>query len=621
MQLHTCSYSLYMTVLCWWLWIETLVYKQHTCKTDKNLGQLASTITQVVPLLLLPSNSPWAQQALITILRSKHPSAPVTVGSSTLQQMAAAVLNPAATTSKPLKLLLTAAQLLQQQQEAGRNWSDWQEQELVKAVAAAEGVDPRVVAAELGQRMVNVLWELLPVNWKVNNGLSDAAAAATAAGDGRTVAAVAEAAAVEVWQLVVKDLLVSSSDKAVIEILGSFPVHRSWEAELAALRVAAALQLPESKMLQLVNGALERHKVVGGVAFLQLVLRDKDIPVTPSIVAAMLQQALEMLLPELVGSESESAFDFNFDLRFESGTSSSGSKGDNQDGQAGEGSPVGAAGVAAAIKSAVAVAKAAAVKDSSAAAFDFLMHVSNAVYMGGGGRGGGSSLGAEVEEQLLEATAAAAVAALSHPHSSSSAVTAAGTDDSSSMLAAGTGSSHQPPAAAAVGAPGAAYAALLSSIPWLVRALLEHGCYSSCKDVARAAACNSRQGLLLPRSSSRKQWRHATAGTHMNSTSSNRRNEKGSCCSAEVLGQMLQQVLEWEGCTAAASGEVKAVQQVVEAVAEGLLQGCIVEDCLVLLGHMAPVLGAKVGKRVVGAAGGRLHSVRRQVDLILEGLE
>jgi len=234
------------------------------------------------------------------------------------------------------------------------------------------------------------------------------------------------------------------------------------------------------------------------------------------------------------------------------------------------------------------------------------------------GRGVGSSLGAEVEEQLLEATAAAAVAALSHPPSS--AVAAADSDDSSSSLPAAI-TSHQPAAAAAaVGAPGAAYAALLSSIPWLVRALLEHGCYSSCKDVARAAACNSRQGLLLPLRSSRKQRIHATAGTHTTSTSS-RTGESSSCCSAEVLGQMLQQVLQWEGCTAAAGGEVKAVQQVVEAVAEGLFQGCSVEECLVVLGHLAPVLGAKVAKRVGGAAAGRLYSVRRQVELILEGLE
>ena len=63
---------------------------------------------------------------------------------------------------------------------------------------------------------------------------------------------------------------------------------------------------------------------------------------------------------------------------------------------------------------------------------------------------------------------------------------------------------------------------------------------------------------------------------------------------------------------------MKAVQQVVEAVAEGLFQGCSVEECLVVLGHLAPVLWAKVGKKT---GGGGLYSVRRQVEFTLGGLE
>jgi hypothetical protein len=565
--------------------------------------------------------------------------------------MAAAVLNPAATASKPVKLLLDAGKMLQQQQEAGNRWSESQQRELVKAVAAAEGVDPRAVAMYLSQTMVNVLWELLPVNWRVNNGLADVAMGAAATGGGRAVQAVAEAAAVEVWQLVVKDLLVCSSDEAVAKILGSFPRQRSWEAELAALRVAVALQLPESNMLQLVNAALERHKVVGGCAFLQLVLRDKDIPLTSAVVAAMLQQALDMLLPDLVnseGGESDLGFDFDFDFGLGSGSgaglesnisgSSSSSKG--RSGSTKGGAVASAdAPEATAVKSAVAVAKAAFLKDNSAAAFDFLMHVSNVIYMGGGSSRG--VLNPQVEEQLLEGIAAAATAALTRTATITSGSTAvfpavSGDADDLSTIRFALGSSDSSrssssqlssSSATAVGGggTGAAHAALLSSLPWLIRALLEHGCYSSCKDVAKAAASSCRRGMLLPPRPSKQVLQPGTAtassSSQVGESSSSSSSSADCCCSIYVFGQMLQQVVQWEGCTAAAGGEVRAVQHVMEAVAEGVFQGCSVEECLVVLGRLTPVLGAKVGRRVAGAAGGRLYSVRRQVDLILDGTE
>jgi hypothetical protein len=138
---------------------------------------------QVVPLLLMPASSPYLPAALLDLLTVKlayvdqltgarggdipYSQVKVLVEHAVSMQPAAAAV--AGHVSAPLGRMLRVRELLEQQQvssSSGRStmWGPEDQQQLEQALVAAEGVDPRAVARQLGQRLVKLLqsaWQLV----------------------------------------------------------------------------------------------------------------------------------------------------------------------------------------------------------------------------------------------------------------------------------------------------------------------------------------------------------------------------------------------------------------------------------------------------------------------------
>jgi hypothetical protein len=264
-------------------------------------------------------------------VHSKHPAIGKTLDASSLNLALQVTLQDP---EGPLATLMDAARCIavsqaspcgldgiQQQQQQGLSCLD-------ESLAAAEGVDPWAVAMQLLYRLITALWEVLmsssggggisSIDRRPDAALPAAAPDAAASSAGLLVSA--EAAA-DAWQAVVTDLLSGCSECDIpLRLLDDFARRQgSWEAELRALAVAAALQQqqqcqtnlktvpatrfgsvaaggPPSSLFQRLLLEACRRQQLPPVSFLVVLVQSKQVPLGPSDTAVVLQQAVQQLL-------------------------------------------------------------------------------------------------------------------------------------------------------------------------------------------------------------------------------------------------------------------------------------------------------------------------------------
>jgi hypothetical protein len=220
--------------------------------------------------------------------------------------LAATLVNP----DGPLAAVMNASQLLadadvtsSSSSSGGSSGSSGPVQrELLAALAAAEAVHPHAVAMQLAERLLNALWAVLTGSLASSMDCSNISSNVTgmpAAAGGASLGTPEDAAAA--WQQIATQLLSGVDSKTAVKLLAGF-THRqqgSWEAQLQALAVAAAVQQhspsSSSNVLPVVLGEVCAANNYPPVSFLSLLLHSAGVPLAPGDTAAVLAAALSQL--------------------------------------------------------------------------------------------------------------------------------------------------------------------------------------------------------------------------------------------------------------------------------------------------------------------------------------
>jgi hypothetical protein len=212
--------------------------------------------------------------------------------------LAATLVNP----DGPLAAVMNASELLADAEahSSGGSSSGRVKRELLAALAAAEAVHPHAVAMQLAERLLNALWAVLTGSVAgIDHGSSSSMAGVPAAAGGVGTPEGAAAA----WEQITTQLLSGVNSRTAVKLLAGF-AHRqqgTWEAQLQALAVAAAMQQhspTSSSNSNLLPELLEEVCASNNyppVSFLSLLLHTAAVPLAPGDTAAVLAAALSQL--------------------------------------------------------------------------------------------------------------------------------------------------------------------------------------------------------------------------------------------------------------------------------------------------------------------------------------
>jgi hypothetical protein len=253
---------------------------------------------QVVPLLLQYSSSnTWPLLALNAVLHAKHPALPKTLrGDFTAVNLALAASLSSVPADGPLAVLQQAAELISAPNSSSSS-SGVAAADLDAALVVAEAVDPWAVSMQLTQRVINSLWEAL-------TGSTVSTAAGGSSSSGSSVRINTPEGAAAAWQVIVTDLLSGCKPDVALQLLSGFVNSQDgWEAGLRALAVAAALQRDISSssssstaLLQPLLARVCKRNRHPALAFLVLLLQQRQVQLAPGDTAVVLDEALQQLL-------------------------------------------------------------------------------------------------------------------------------------------------------------------------------------------------------------------------------------------------------------------------------------------------------------------------------------
>jgi hypothetical protein len=252
---------------------------------------------QVVPLLLQYSSSnTWPLLALNAVLHAKHPALPKTLrGDFTAVNLALAASLSSVPADGPLAVLQQAAELISAPNSSSSS-SGVAAADLDAALVVAEAVDPWAVSMQLTQRVINSLWEAL-------TGSTVSTAAGGSSSSGSSVRINTPEGAAAAWQVIVTDLLSGCKPDVALQLLSGFVNSQDgWEAGLRALAVAAALQRDISSsssstaLLQPLLARVCKRNRYPALAFLVLLLQQRQVQLAPGDTAVVLDEALQQLL-------------------------------------------------------------------------------------------------------------------------------------------------------------------------------------------------------------------------------------------------------------------------------------------------------------------------------------
>jgi hypothetical protein len=606
---------------------------------------------QVVPLLLMPSSAPYLPSALLDLLvvklsyvdpltGARGKDIPYSVLGSLVED--ALSMRPAAAAvaghvSAPLGRMLRVRELLQQQQvrsSSGRGamWGREEQQQLEQALAAAEGVDPRAVARQLGQRLVKSLqsaWQLVVAGQTQDS--------SSASFDRSTKVDVDHMVyrAAQLWRVSAGHLLAGCSVDYTADVLQYSTKGTSQYHCAAAWGVAADLQLPVAVQQDILNQMSATPYRGSGrwlVNWCQGMLTGKkgQRALPPASISQLLELVKAVLTERLMDSKSGRR-------------SSSGSPG----------SILGDVSVA----EVLGLAEVAAGQGAGGSAFDLVMHLLTAVDQDQGRPGASRSSPAPRLVRMIaesaftcwlaavgdeaDGVAQQGVSSSTFAHAASSVSPGgAATGAAAGASAAGSASGGQGKGQQEAGDPLLPMAwvgtpALAQLLVWVGRrGLLAEVLRVSARNWRAAAHGHSAAGGAAGDDS---RWDRSSSGARSVSTgtsgnNSSRSSSSGPGCSTQVLAALVEVAAGTGGQAASNRWRHRHQQRRERAERHGepplLLQGLAgdlfgpvaPDQCLVLLSELVPYLSRAAAVELLAAARGKLYSLQPQARALVEAV-